>query len=110
MRAAELLSVLDRFLEVATRTRRERLTAKATRRAEKALSGAFREQGRVFMQLWDTAARNAGLREGPPPPPPPPPSDPALALSWEQYLTEAELQTLALFEEPIQAWWKRRSG
>lgn len=59
----------------------------------------------MFVELWDTAAREAGLREGPPPPPqpPPPPGDAALALPWEQYFAEAELATLQLFEEPIQA-------
>jgi hypothetical protein len=105
LRATELLPILDRFLEAVARTRRERALAKATQRAESALSRAFQEQGRVFVELWDTAAREAGLREGPPPPPqpPPPPGDAALALPWEQYFAEAELQTLQLFEEPIQA-------
>jgi len=105
LRATELLPILDRFLEAVARTRRERALAKATQRAESALSRAFQEQGRVFVELWDTAAREAGLREGPPPPPPPPPppGDAALTLPWEQYFGEAELQTLQLFEEPIQA-------
>ena len=105
MRATDLLPILDRFLEAIARTRRERALAKATQRAESALSRAFQEQGRVFVELWDTAAREAGLREGPPPPPPPPPppGDAALTLPWEQYFGEAELQTLQLFEEPIQA-------
>lgn len=105
MRATDLLPILDRFLEAIARTRRERALAKATQRAESALSRAFQEQGRVFVELWDTAAREAGLREGPPPPPPPPPppGDAALTLPWEQYFGEAELQTLQLFEGPIQA-------
>jgi hypothetical protein len=105
LRATDLLPILDRFLETVARTRRERALARATQRAESALSRAFQEQGRVFVELWDTAAREAGLREGPPPPPqpPPPPGDAALALPWEQYFGEAELQTLQLFEEPIQA-------
>ena len=105
MRATDLLPILDHFLEAVARTRRERALARATQRAESALSRAFQEQGRVFVELWDTAAREAGLREGPPPPPqpPPPPGDAALALPWEQYFAEAELQTLQLFEEPIQA-------
>lgn len=102
MRAAELLPALDAFLEVATRTRRERLCAKATQRAEVAISRAFREQGGVFIASWERAARQAGLREGPPPPPPPP-GDAALLLPWEPAFTEAELATLQLFEEPIQA-------
>lgn len=103
MRASELLPILDRFLEAVARTRREKALAKATQRAEVAISQAFQEQGRVFIESWARAARRAGLREGPLPPPTPPPTDPALALSWEPAFSDAEIATLQLFEEPIQA-------
>ena len=102
MRATDLLPILDRFLEAIARTRRERALARATQRAESALSRAFQEQGRVFIESWERAARRAGLREAPPPPPPPP-VDPALAVPWEPAFSDAEIASLQLFEEPIQA-------
>lgn len=102
MRATEFLAALDAFLEAVLRTRREQATAKATAKAERAIARAFRAQGRVFLAAWERRLRRAGLREGPPPPPPPP-GDPALALSWEPAFSEAEIATLQLFEEPIQA-------
>jgi hypothetical protein len=103
LRASDLLPILDRFLEAVARTRREKALAKATQRAEVAISQAFQEQGRVFIESWARAARRAGLREGPLPPPTPPPTDPALALPWEPAFSDAEIATLQLFEEPIQA-------
>ena len=102
MRATEFLAALDSFLEAVLRTRREIATAKATATAQRAIAHAFREQGRVFLTAWERRLRRAGLHEGPPPPPPPP-GDPALALSWEPAFSEAEIATLQLFEEPIQA-------
>jgi len=102
LRASDLLPILDRFLEAIARTRRERALAKATQRAESALSRAFQEQGRVFIESWERAAKRAGLREAPPPPPPPP-VDPALAVPWEPAFSDAEIASLQLFEEPIQA-------
>lgn len=102
MRATDLLPILDRFLEAIARTRRERALAKATQRAESALSRAFQEQGRVFIESWERAVKRAGLREASPPPPPPP-VDPALAVPWEPAFSDAEIASLQLFEEPIQA-------
>jgi hypothetical protein len=102
LRASDLLPILDRFLETVARTRREKALAKATQRAESALSRAFEEQGRVFIESWERAAKRAGLREAPPPPPPPP-VDPALAVPWEPAFSDAEIASLQLFEEPIQA-------
>ncbi len=101
MRATDLLPILDRFLEAIARTRREKALAKATQRAESALSRAFQEQGRVFIESWERAAKRAGLREMGSPPPPP--VDPALAVSWEPAFSDAEIASLQLFEEPIQA-------
>jgi hypothetical protein len=102
LRASDLLPILDRFLEAVARTRREKALAQETAKAERAIGQAFKEQGRVFLESWERAVRRAGLREGPPPPPPPP-VDPALALSWEPAFSDAEIASLQLFEEPIQA-------
>ena len=102
MRATDLLPILDRFLETVARTRREKALATETAKAERAIGQAFEEQGRVFIESWERAAKRAGLREGPPPPPPPP-VDPALAVSWEPAFSDAEIASLQLFEEPIQA-------
>lgn len=91
-----LAPALDRFLEVAQRTRKRRSLARVERQLEQALEKAFRIQGRELLQRLEPlrsrvdateALREAALR-----------SD-----EWEPYFSEAALATLAVFEEPLTA-------
>lgn len=103
MRATELLPVLDAFLEIATRTRRERTLARIVRAGEKRIAAAFRAQGAAIVREMLKSRVSEAAAAAPPPPPPPPPSGAARLLAdWGRLFTTAELETLAAFASPIQ--------
>jgi hypothetical protein len=101
LRAADLLPVLDTFLEAVKRTRRERALAKIVRTGEKQIAAAFRAQGAAIVR--EISKSRLSEAAAAPPPPSPPPSDAARLLDdWGRLFTIAELETLAAFVSPIQ--------